>query len=62
MLSSTTSQSNEGKMPTKDKRTPVLLTDAERAEIKVAMKAEGIRSMSDFLRLAALRLARGNGE
>ena len=49
-------------MPTKDKRTPVLLTDAERAEIKVAMKAEGIRSMSDFLRLAALRLARGNGE
>ncbi len=45
-------------MATKDKRTPVLLTDEERAEIRDAMKAEGIRSLSDFLRIAALRLAR----
>ena len=46
-------------MDSKDKRTPVPLTEAERAEIIAAMKAEGIRSMADFLRIAALRAARG---
>jgi hypothetical protein len=42
-----------------EKRTPVPLTEEERSEIRAAMKSEGIRSLSDFLRLAALRLARG---
>jgi hypothetical protein len=45
-------------MATETTRTPVPLTDDERAEIRAAMKQEGIRSLSDFLRIAALRLAR----
>lgn len=39
-------------------RTPVRLTDSERAEIQAAMHRDGIRNLSDFLRFAALRLAR----
>ena len=45
-------------MATDTTRTPVPLTDAEREEIRAAMKAEGIRTLADFLRLAALKLAR----
>jgi hypothetical protein len=41
-----------------DKRTPVPLTESERDEIRAAMKSEGIRSLADFLRFAALKLAR----
>lgn len=41
-----------------DKRIPVPLTDAERSEIEAAMKAEGFRALADFLRFAALKLAR----
>jgi hypothetical protein len=41
-----------------EKRIPVPLNDAERAEILAAMKSEGIRSMAQFLRFAALKLAR----
>jgi hypothetical protein len=40
-------------------RVPVPLTAEEREEIKAAMKSEGIRAMADFLRIAALRVARG---
>lgn len=40
-------------------RIAVELTNAQKAEIHKAMQSEGIRSMSDFLRFAALRLARG---
>lgn len=40
------------------KRTPVPLNSEERAEIEVAMARYGIRSMSDFLRFAALFVAR----
>jgi len=40
------------------KRTPVSLNEEERAEIEVAMARYGIRSMSDFLRFAALFVAR----
>lgn len=39
-------------------RTPVRLTGSERAEIQAAMHRDGIRHLSDFLRIAALRLAR----
>lgn len=39
-------------------RTPVPLTDAERAEIRAALQDTGIRSLADFLRFAALKLAR----
>lgn len=44
-----------------DKRIPVPLTDAERTEIEAAMRSEGFRTLADFLRFAALRLARGAG-
>tara|TARA_R100000951_G_scaffold21510_1_gene17908 strand:+ start:5160 stop:5315 length:156 start_codon:yes stop_codon:yes gene_type:complete len=40
------------------KRTPVPLNDSERNEIEAAMAQYGIRSMSDFLRFAALFVAR----
>jgi hypothetical protein len=40
------------------KRTPVALTESEREELERAMARYGIRSMSDFLRLAALYAAR----
>jgi len=40
------------------KRTPVPLTLKEREEIEAAMQQHGIRSMSDFLRYAALSMAR----
>jgi hypothetical protein len=40
------------------KRVPVPLTDQEREEIQAAMKSEGIRTLADFMRIAALRLAR----
>ena len=45
---------------TKSPRTPVRLTDQERAEIHAAMQSQGIRTFADFMRIAALRLARGN--
>jgi predicted GIY-YIG superfamily endonuclease len=48
--------------PSRERTTPVPLTEAEREEIRAAMKSEGIRSLSDFLRIAALRLARGAGQ
>lgn len=41
-----------------DKRIPVPLTEAERTEIEAAMVAEGFRTLADFLRFAALKLAR----
>ena len=41
-----------------DKRTPVPLSEDERAEIRAAMKSEGFRNIADFLRFAALKLAR----
>lgn len=40
------------------KRTPVPLSDLDRAEIEEAMERYGITSMSDFLRFAALFVAR----
>jgi hypothetical protein len=43
---------------TQDKRIPVPLTEHERMEIEAAMKAEGFRTLADFLRFAALKLAR----
>ena len=43
-------------------RIPVTLTREDRAEIEAAAKAEGINTLAAFLRFAALRLARGNGE
>ncbi len=46
-------------MAAKTTRTPVPLTDDERAEIRAAMKASGIRSLADYLRISALRFARG---
>ena len=45
-------------MATKTTRTPVPLTDAEREELRAAMQDTGIRSLADFLRFAALKLAR----
>lgn len=36
----------------------VTLKDTESMEIEAAMKSEGIRSLADFLRFAALKLAR----
>ena len=44
--------------PTGRSRVAVELTNAQKAEINDAMQREGIRSISDFLRFAALRLAR----
>jgi uncharacterized protein (DUF1778 family) len=43
---------------TQGKRIPVHLTDDERTEIEAAMKSEGLRTLADFLRFAALKLAR----
>ena len=43
--------------PTGRSRVAVELTNAQKAEIHAAMESEGIRSISDFLRFAALRLA-----
>jgi hypothetical protein len=40
------------------KRTAVAMTDDERAEIAEAMAREGVRNMSDYLRIAALEKAR----
>ena len=39
-------------------RTPVPLTEKERTEIIEAMGRSGIRTMADFLRTSALRIAR----
>ena len=47
-----------GVLKVETKRTPVSLTADERAEIERAMVTYGIRSMSDFLRWAALFMAR----
>ena len=41
-----------------DKPIPVPLTEAERTEIEAAMQDTGIRTLADFLRFAALKLAR----
>lgn len=41
-----------------DKRTPVALSDEDRAAIQAAMARHGIRSIADFLRFAALYVAR----
>ena len=41
-----------------NKRTPVSLSDSERLEILEAMKLCGIRTMADFLRVAALEKCR----
>lgn len=40
------------------KRTPVPLTEDDRREIEAAMKRHGISTMGDFLRFAALYVAR----
>lgn len=45
----------------KTKRTPVPLSDSERREIEAAMSRLGISTMSDYLRYAALRVARDDG-
>lgn len=39
-------------------KTPVELNDEERAIIREAMRALGIRAMSDYLRVAALAYAK----
>ncbi len=41
-----------------EKRTPVSLSDDDRAVIRSAMDRHGIRSISDFMRFAALYVAR----
>ena len=43
-------------------RVPVPLSASERAEIQAAMDRMALRSMSDFLRYAALYVARKGGE
>lgn len=42
----------------KTKRTPVPLSDGERREIEAAMARLGISVMADYLRYAALKVAR----
>lgn len=39
-------------------RTPVELTETERAAIRAAMKSLGVRSMAEYLRIAALAYAK----
>jgi len=41
-----------------EKRIPVPLTPAERAELEAAAKRSGIRNLSDYLRMAGLFVAR----
>jgi Arc/MetJ-type ribon-helix-helix transcriptional regulator len=46
-------------MPENTKRIAVSMTPQDRAEIEAAMRRDGFTAMSDYLRFAALRLARG---